>query len=223
MTTPDDHSASAFDDFDPQWSEQSRARYLAGVDDLVEELRRHARLVAGLDQEHFHHDPDTRRTFLTSQDLLDRALGRAAAAEADWIGTTSLPFVELEAEEDLDSLDELDDLEDDLEGAGEIVSLVGRWDLEILDEQAFLEAGRAAYARLHSLADPSLAEANVTDPLQAAAALLESPAFPELEVDGASAPLGAFWTYVQHTEPLSEADGLGRSDPFDIARDDEEG
>ena len=53
-------------------------------------------------------------------------------------------------------------------------------------------------------------------------ALLESPAFPDLEVDGASAPLGAFWTYVQHTEPLSEADGLGRSDPFDIARDDEE-
>ncbi len=222
MTTPDDHSASAFDDFDPQWSEQSRARYLAGIDGLVEELRRHARLVAGLDEEHFHHDPDTRRTFLTSQDLLDRALGRAAAAEDDWIGTSSLPFVDLDADEDPDSLDELDELDGDLEGAGEIVSLVGRWDLEILDEQAFVEAGRAAYVRLHSLSDPTLAEANVTDPLQAAAVLLESPTFPELEVDGASAPLGAFWTYVQHTEPLSETDGLGHTDPFDIARDEDE-
>lgn len=230
MTPPED--ASPFDDVPLQWSEQTRARYLAHMDALVDELRRHARLVAGLDEEHLHHDPDTRATFFTSHDLVDRAIRQAAESELDWSGTASLPFVDVPDVADLDSLDGLDsvdgfdglfaDLDEEADEPGQVVSLVGRWDVEIVDAPALLAAGRAAYAELHDLSDPTLAELSVTTALQAAEALLESPGFPELEVEGATVPLGAFWTFVQHTEPLADP-GLGPAgDPFDIIRGDED-
>lgn len=223
MTTPDDGAPETF------WTPAGRERYLAGVDALVEELRRHSRLVAALDEEHFDHDPDTRRTFWTSQDLLHRAIAASNERETDWIGTRSLPETEVDEDgadvgeaglAELGDADELIDLDDGrIRPAGDILSLVGRWDVDLVDPERFLAAARAAYTARHGLSDPTLAEASVTDPLEAAAALLEEPSWPELEVPGASIALGAYWQYVVHDEPLAEPDEPDDLDPFDIVRE----
>ncbi|WP_347041024.1 hypothetical protein [Brachybacterium nesterenkovii] len=214
MTMPDD-------DPDMMWTAEGRERYLEGVEVLVEQLRRHARLVAGLDREHFDHDPDTRRTYWTSQDLVHRAIADANDRELDWAGAMSLPAVEVDADgEDAGDI-ELIDLEDEaVRPRGDVLSLVGRWDVDIVDPERFLAAGRAAYTRRHGLEDPVFAEVSVTDPLEAAAALLESPTWPELEVPGASVALGAYWQYVQHDEPLADLDDPEDGDPFDIVSGD---
>lgn len=220
MSTPEEAAET-------YWTDEGRERYLAGVDALVEELRRHARLVAALDEERFEHDPDTRRTYWTSQDLVHRAIAAANEREGDWIGVHSLPAVEVDedgadvGEADLGDLGELIDLDDGrIRPTGDVLSLVGRWDLDLVDTERFIAAAREAYATRHALSDPSLAEASVTDPLEAAAALLEVPSWPELEVRGASIALGAYWQYVVHDEPLAEPDEPEDLDPFDIVRDD---
>ncbi|MDO5662745.1 MAG: hypothetical protein Q4G40_08625 [Brachybacterium sp.] len=202
-----------------QWSDAARDRYLRSVEALIEELRRHARLVGGLERERFQHDPDTHRMYVTSEDLLHRSIAAVTDAELDWSGSSSMPYVEADEEEDLEELDDLlGQIDEEEREAGEIISLVGRWDIEVVDREAFVAAGRAAYAEFYELVDPSLAELSVSDSLQSAGALVQLPQFPELEVDGATVPLGAFWTFVQHTEPLTPSTDLDSSDPFDIAR-----
>lgn len=213
MTSSDDGMLGSM------WTERGRAEYLAGIDALVDELRRHARLVAGLDREHFDHDPDTRRTYWTSQDLVHRAIAAANDREIDWAGSASLPAVEVDAAgEDAEEI-ELIDLDDDcVRPRGDVLTLVGRWDLDIVDPERLLAAGREAYTRLHGLEDPMFAELSVTDALEAASALLEAPSWGELEVPGATVALGAYWQFVQHDEPLGDLDDPEDGDPFDIVR-----
>lgn len=199
------------------WTPRTRFAYLQAMDALLADLRRHARLVAALDEKHFHHDPATRAMWFTSVDLVQRALNTAHDAEVGWTTAPSLPSVDL-SEEDDDAPD-LGPLA--AEPGGDVISLVGRWDVRVRDMDAFLAAGREAYSRLYDLEDAAFAEASVSTPTEAAAALVDSPDWPELHIPGVSDPAAAFWQFVQHDGSdmgwVDEGD-----DPFDILDGDED-
>lgn len=207
------------DDSAEMWTPQAREAYLARVEALIGDLRRHARLVAALEQTHVDHDPDTRQTMWTSQDMLQRAVNAANDAEFDWSGSSSLPWADLGDDEDDVPDVPLDEDESELIASQSVISLVGRADFRIVDPEAFIAAGRRAYLRLYDLDDEELAARNVTTPLEAARALLEAPGFAELEVPRASEAFGAAWTYIAHE---GSDDWISDPDPFSIARSDDE-
>lgn len=205
------------------WSDQARERYLTRLEGLIEDLRRHGRLVAALDEEHVDHDPDTRALMWTSQDMLQRAMEAVNDAEVEWSGSLSMPWVSVLAEDDAEDADgfvpEDEGLDDPLDGQDgaetddRVITMVSRSDLRLTDEAAFIAAGRAAYLRRHAEADPDTAAQEVVTAADAAQALYDPPAAALAEPPAGAEAYGAMWAFVLHEQ---DAQWMDAADPFSL-------
>jgi hypothetical protein len=122
-----------------QYSDQSRAALTEAARQLVEQLEAHTSYLLGL-----------RGGTAELMELFDRQEGIATVARAwndavfDHTGTSALNLDDPYDEED----DEDREDEDDEEPDGEVVSVVSRFDLRVVDEDAVRAAGREAHRRL---------------------------------------------------------------------------
>lgn len=122
-----------------QYSNESRAALVAIADQLVEHLRDHTAYLLGLRggsaelTDLFEHQESFRRVARAWDD-----------AVFDHTGTTALGL----DDEDDDWDDEEDSDDEDEPEIGAVLSIVSRFDLGVVDQDAVLAAGRAAHRRL---------------------------------------------------------------------------
>lgn len=119
---------------DTQWTDAAKSAYKLRAQELIEALQAH--LTANLMRS------GRQKELQPYFESADRVMASAQAfneAEFDWCGSFPLdlgPDAEDDEDEDLDE-----------RAGGQVLSVVGRWDFRITDEDAVLAAGRAAYLR----------------------------------------------------------------------------
>ena len=187
-----------------QWTPQARADYGQRLQELHAALDAHAALVldrTGRESE--------MKGYFESVDRLTRAAAGFDDAEFDLCGSS--PFgIELD-----DDFEEEDEDEEAWEPAA-VLSAVGRWDLNIEDGDALIEAGRQA--RRQAYPDESDDERNeaVERPEQAAYEIAHARGWDAM----VNAPGVFLFVDSMSFIPQPEYQGMG-PDPFDIARFDD--
>ena len=112
--------------------------------------------------------------------------------------------------------DATDDEDDDESDAGDVLTVVGRWDYRIVDEDAAVAAGRAAYSRVWPDDTEEDATAAVTDAVSAAREIAHGDNWDALESTPGLEPIASAASVLRHEgDDWFEVDG----DPFAIARD----
>jgi len=150
------------DEVDTQWTDAARASYKRRTEEFVEAIRQHLALNLareGRQKELLKYAP--------SQEALVQAARSFADAEFDWCGSFPLPLPaddEWEDDEDWDK--------DDSHSSGAVLSVVGRWDYRITDEDALITSARAAYLRTWPDDTDEDAEFRIRDAGSAAGELL---------------------------------------------------
>jgi hypothetical protein len=149
-------------ELDTQWTDAAKASYERRTEEFIEAIRQHVALNLarkGRQKELLKYVP--------SQEGLLQAARSFADAEFDWCGSFPLPLpADDEWEDDEDSDDE------DSPGGGSVLSVVGRWDYRITDEDALIACARAAYLRAWPEDTGEDAEFRIRDAGSAAGELL---------------------------------------------------
>ncbi|MCL2515674.1 MAG: hypothetical protein FWD85_10765 [Microbacteriaceae bacterium] len=197
------------DVFDTQWTPAAREAYAARAEELFTALRDHVQLTlaqTGRDEDW--------PAYRASASELFRAAAALDDAEFDWCG--NFPLL-LDAEEpDDDDDDEWDDADDE-DAAGDVVTLVGRWDYRVVDAPALLAAGREAHARASHGEDDDEAAA-VPDAAAAAQQIAHADGWHTLDEAPGLEPIASTATVILHED--DSAPWLdGDEDPFDIAHE----
>ena len=194
------------DDYeDTQWTEAAKRAYGLRAQELIEALQAH--LTANLTRS------GRQKELQPYFESADRVMASARAfneAEFDWCGSFPLGL-----RPDANEGEDEEDLVDELVG-GDILSVLGRWDLRITDEDAVLAAGRAAYLRAWPDDTQEDAEIRVQNVGDAAGELVHADG-----LTGLHAPAGLqlqrdVTGFVVHE---GEDDETFDSDPFGITRD----
>ena len=193
-------------DLTTQWTTAARETYSARAEELITALREHMTLTlshSGRQAEVAHYFPSSAR--------LHQAAAAFDEAEFAWCGSFPLGL-------DARSWDD-EGTEDEDQGEGSILTVVGRWDYRIVDESALISAGRAAYARVwvdDTVEDASFA---VADSSAAAREIAHADGWHALEQAGGLEPMASSQTVIVHEE-----DGHSwfdsDEDPFAIVRND---
>lgn len=186
---------------DTQWTPAARDTYAARVEQLITALREHAELTlarSGRQAEHVAYFPSAIRLHQAAVDF-DRA-------EFEWCGSSPLGVQSFEADDD----------EDDESDAGDVLTVVGRWDYRIVDEAATIAAGRAAYARTWPSDTDEDAAVAVADAISAAREIAHADNWDALESAPGIEPIASAASVLRHDgDDWFDAD----ADPFAIARD----
>lgn len=126
-----------------QWTEKAKQAYQQRADELVEALQAH--LATNLTRSGRQRELGA---YFASAETLMTAARDFNNAEFDWCGSVPFTFDLDEAEDDdMDDVDDVDDVDDE-SPQGDVLSVLGRWDFRILDEQVVISAGRDAYLRV---------------------------------------------------------------------------
>jgi hypothetical protein len=199
-----EHQMDEDDEYvETQYTDAARDAYLRRADELVAALRAHVDVTLsrrGIERE--------MPRYFESVAALESAATAFNDAEFNWGGTTPLPLLTPDYEEDE---------EDEQEPAsGGIVSLLGRWDFRVTDEAALIQAGRSAH--LHSWADRDREDAEfVVNSITRAASEVFDTGGPEaLENTDGMEPVRAAFNFILHDGGDDEEFD---EDPFAIARD----
>lgn len=192
------------EDEDTQWTVAARERFVAQADAFVAAIQKHVTQTLTRSGRQKELGP-----YFESTDQLQAMAMAYSDAEFDWCGSSPLALVR--DEEDDDDWD--DDDEDAPDDHGEVMSVLGRWDYRITDEQALITAGRSAYANTWPDDTAEDAEIAVPDAARAVGELIHASDVAQLEgVDGLEL---REWTVqnLVHDEPEIDED-----DPFGIVR-----
>jgi hypothetical protein len=179
-----------------QYSEESRRQLEEATVRLVDLLRSYTTHVAPLQGR----STEVAALF-TRNDELQQAVATWNEAALDHTGTVPLALARID--------DEDDDFADDADGGerGGQVSVVSRWDLDIVDSAELIAAGRAAHRRLRPEDDDEDAAQVVSDAPAALYALTHETGEPWYEVPGVEV-IGGVRLYVA---PDAESDDLEAS------------
>ncbi|WP_277210981.1 hypothetical protein [Isoptericola croceus] len=132
-------------------------------------------------------------------------------AEFEWCG--SFPLALVSTEED----DDLDDDEEPERPSTPVMTMVGRWDFQVTDEDALIEAGRVAYLEAWPDQEREDAELRV-ESLVAAASEVAHRGGPEaLEAADGLTPVRAAFEFVLHDDGGDDEEF--DDDPFGIVRE----
>jgi len=187
---------------DTQWTDAARERYAASAEALIAQIRRHVELNTGREGRQRELGP-----YFESADEVHEAVVAFTDAEFDWCGSTS---IRVHVDED----DWDDDDEDDEEEVGDVLSVVGRWDFRVTDPEAFLAAGRRAYAETWPDDTDEDAEIAVQTPHNVVSELLHGRGLDRLE-DAPGIETSRCWVH-SLVHDGSETD---EEDPFAIAHE----
>ncbi|GAA2101983.1 hypothetical protein GCM10009841_18110 [Microlunatus panaciterrae] len=136
---PDDSD----EDWEPEFSARSAAAVRLAAQDVIEAFKHHVDVVCAATS------PAAEDSIDTSAEVLREALHRFTERQSDHCGEWT-PFYDAFEPED-DEEDELDDLLEQLidgdDGLGPVtgISRLARWDFEVVDEDAVIAAGKAAW------------------------------------------------------------------------------
>ncbi|GGB80090.1 hypothetical protein N798_01065 [Knoellia flava TL1] len=187
-----------------QWTDAARESYAASAEALIAEIRRHVELTTGREGRQRELGP-----WFESAEEVHEAAVAFTHAELDWCGSTS---IKVRIDEDDWDDDEDDDEED--EEVGDVLSVVGRWDFRVTDPEAFVEAGRRAYAEAWPDDTAEDAEIAVPDVGAAVAALMHPPTLDQLEgAEGLDMAMVWAETYLHDGSETDE------EDPFAIVHE----
>lgn len=184
-----------------QWTDAARERFAASAEELIDQIRRHVELTTGREGRQRELGP-----YFESADEVHEAVVAFTDAEFDWCGSTS---VKVRRDDEWDDEDE-----DDGEETGDILSVVGRWDFRVTDPDAFLAAGRRAYAKMWPDDTAEDAELRVQTPHNAVSELLHGRGLGRIEKAPGVEPV-RFWTH----SVLHDGSETDEEDPFAIAHD----
>lgn len=188
------------DELETQWTARARSAYAQRGEDLVDAVRRHVRLTT----ERTGRQRELEGYFESAEGLSDAA--RAfSEAEFDWCGSFPLPLAE-EPDQDWE--------EEGEPAVGELLSVLGRWDYRVLDEDALVGAGRSSYLRSWPEDTPEDAELRVVDVESAAGELLHGDGLSALDDAPGLAPTAYVVQCVLNDGTRDDPD-----DPFGLARD----
>ncbi|MDO8145641.1 MULTISPECIES: hypothetical protein [unclassified Isoptericola] len=171
-----------------QYSEAAKDEYRRRADEFVAALREHVELVLtrkGRERE----IPE----YFGSTTNLENAAEAFNDAEFEWCG--SFPLALASTEDDDDDLDEEEEPERPL---NPVVTMVGRWDFRVTDEDALIESGRAAYLDAWPDEDREDAEARVRSLVAAAAEVSHRGGPGALEMADGLEPERATFEFVLH-------------------------
>lgn len=174
-----------------QYSDESGRRLQDAAKRLVELIQRYT-----VDTSAMHGGSSERRSLFDRNEALAEAVSEWNERAFDHTGTTPLLLEEIDEEEFEDEADD----EETVEVEGQ-VSVVSRWDLNIVDLPELLTAGRAAHRRLRpeeTEKDATVAVASASHALYAITHEAGEPLFgiPGIDV------LGGARVYVVPDEPL---------------------
>jgi hypothetical protein len=188
------------------WQPESARRLRERAEELAAAVRAHAEAVTRAASE-----DDLTEVFAANDALLPVVLAYADA-QCDYAGN-GFPFAVLEEYADTDPED--DDTGDVVGEDFEVeepaitgVSVLQRRDYELDDEQALIDAGRAAYQRIHPDVDDAGAETHVSTVGNALYAIAHADGWSSLDDVEALEPTGGAVVVVRN-------DGLLRGDPDD--------
>lgn len=128
------------DDYPEQFSQATREGLELSVAALCEALQRHARQVGEM-----RGGSSELPALFEANEEVARLIDAWNDRVAEHTGT--LPVTLLDDEDDEDDFEDDEDDDDELTD-GEVLSVVSRWDLLVVDPGALLRAGRAAHQRL---------------------------------------------------------------------------
>jgi len=182
-----------------QWTEAAREHYAASAEELIARIRQHVELTTGRKGRQRELGP-----YFESAVEVHEAAVAFADAEFDWCGSTS---IKVHTHEDDEDYDEWDDDE-----AGDVLSVLGRWDFRITDPEAFLSAGRRAYAKTWPDDTAEDAEIAVQTPHNVVSELLHGHGLGRVE-KAPGVEVRQFWT----TTFVHDGTEVDEDDPFGIA------
>lgn len=185
------------DAFPEQWSAETAQAVREAAADLGRAVQDHAAAVLGM-RGRLREVP----TLFALHEQLTGAVAAYSERVSDHTGTVPLALVDEDEDEEGDQADE-DDLEP-AEVQGHI-TVVSRFDLAVVDAEALLAAGRAAYLEQWERDDEDDAEVAVDDVVQALRVVLHEVGEPLFEVPGTE-PVGGARVYVLPAEPPEPPD-----------------
>lgn len=184
-----------------QFTPETRERYAKAAEEFIAAVRLHVDLTLQMQGRQREIPPHLASSF---------ALGDAARtfddAEFDWCGAFPLALPDTDDEE---GDEEWEDDEDN--GTGSMLSVLGRWDFRITDASALVEAGRSAYLAAWPDDTRADAEVRVDDPESASSEIMHGDDVAALnEAPGLS--MRQFATYVVTHEGGDDFE----NDPFGL-------
>ncbi|WP_404385468.1 hypothetical protein LL946_05210 [Knoellia locipacati] len=186
---------------DTQWTEAARERYAASAEQLIAQIRRHVELTTGREGRQRELGP-----YFESTDEVHEAAVAFTDAEFDWCGSTSIRVHTHKDDEDDDNWNDEEDEE------GDVLSVLGRWDFRITDPEAFLAAGRRAYAKTWPGDTAEDAEIAVQTPHNVVSELLHGRGLGRVE-KAPGVEVRQYWT----TTFVHDGTEVDEDDPFGIA------
>lgn len=185
-----------------QFSEQSRTALTTAVEDLVEALRRHAEHVGGL-----RGGSSEIAGIFEANAELETLIDAWNERVADHTGTFPVALLGRGGDEDEDG-DDGGDFAEVVDG--DPISVVSRWDLQIVEVAALVRAGREAHRRLRPDETEDDAAVAVPGPGPALYALLHEAGEPWYDLPGVEVIRGAR-AYVRPEEavlPLADEEDV---------------
>jgi hypothetical protein len=171
---------------DTLWTSEAKQAYVERAEELIEAIRTHVAANVTRTGRQKEIGP-----YFESAETLVTVARAFENAEFSWCG--SFPFG-LGLEDDLD----LDDEDEEEATEGPMLSIFRRWDLNILDEAAVIDAGRAAYLRAWPDDTEEDASVRVQDVEMAASEIIHADGIDALgSTEGLRAERGAT-TIIQH-------------------------
>jgi len=193
------------DEAETQWTAAAKSAYEARAEEFISALREHVRLTAeraGRQAEGAQYVPSVQH--------LVRAAAAFDDAEFDWCGSFPLGIASDEDEDEDDDEDATD---------ASVLTIVGRWDYEVVDFGALVAAGRAAYASVWPVDTAEDAAVAVPDAAAAAREIAHASGWSALERADGLEPIADRTLLILHDD--DSADWLDDDgDPFAIARED---
>lgn len=195
------------DEPESQWTAPAKEAYAARAEELIAALRDHAQLTlerTGRQAEGAQYVPSVQR--------LLRAAAAFDDAEFEWCGSFPLGIA---ADDD----DDDDDESGDESAEAGVLTVVGRWDYEVVDAEALVAAGRAAYVNLWADDTHEDAVAAVSNAAEAAREIVHADGWGALERANGLEAIADRTVLILHDD--DSADWLhDEGDPFAIARED---
>jgi hypothetical protein len=193
------------DDYPELFSQQTREALGLSVDALVDGLQRHAKLLSGM-----RGGSSEMPAVDEANDQVERLIAAWNERVDDHTGTSPVSLQGFDDEDDEEILEgeEAAELVD-----GEPLTVVSRWDLQVVDTDELMQAGREAHKRLWPGENDEDAAVAVPNTSQAVYALLHEHGEPWYDLPGIEVVRGAR-AYVRPIDPptpLSPEDDLGEA------------
>lgn len=202
------YSSEMTDEFDSetQWTPAASEALSAKGEQLLLALRDHISLTLGRSGR-ANEDVD----YIASSEALRRAAAAFDDAEFDWCGSSPLGL----EMEDWDEDDDQDEPPEKFEHG--VLSVIGRWDYRVLDEQLLISAGRVAYSTAWPEDTNEDAVLRVDDPISAVHEIAHVHGWHGLEQVAGIEAVASMTDVILHED---EGDSWLDSDedPFAIAR-----